>query len=281
MTIMTPAPVFISYAHEDKGWADRLRTHLAPLRQSGLVSDWHDGKIEPGVEWHPAILQALSDATLILALVSAAFLDSDYIRSVELVHALERHARGDARVLPIILRAVDLEATVLGRLQALPRDAKPILSYRDRDQALRDVARGIRRLLTSPSTTPVMSSGTVSHPEAVPLFLNHTSFLRPEKQAEFQRRTGVPLNHYDIRIIVDSEDESVLDQIERVEYILHEAYPEPIRVRTARDRPNRFLLKELANGEYLLRANVYLRGQDAPIPLQRYITLWPSGPELM
>lgn len=51
------------------------------------------------------------------------------------------------------------------------------------------------------------------------MFLSHTSFLRPEKQREFRQRAEVPLDHYDIRVIVDSEEDAVLDEIERVEYL--------------------------------------------------------------
>jgi hypothetical protein len=58
-------------------------------------------------------------------------------------------------------------------------------------------------------------------------FLNHTSFLRPGKQEELRRLTGVPLNHYDIRMVVDSYYRGTLDRIDRVEYILHSAYPSP------------------------------------------------------
>ena len=276
----TPVTLFISYAREDEVWANRLREQLAPLRQIGLVKDWQDSDIAPGDRWETNISQALETAELILALVSPSFLDSAYIREAEMARALERHARGEARVVPVILRAVAWEVTPLGRLQALPRDGKPILSHRDRDQALRDVATGLRRVLPGPKAADASSPPEATLSEAPPLFLNHTSFLRPEKQAEFRRRTGVPLDHYDIRVVVDAEDDAVLDEIERVEYLLDEGYPEPIRVRTARDRRERFLLKELANGEYLLRAKVFLRGKAAPVLLHRYITLWPSGPEL-
>jgi transcription initiation factor IIF auxiliary subunit len=73
----------------------------------------------------------------------------------------------------------------------------------------------------------------------------------------------------------------MLDFVSRVEYVLHRAYPESIRVRTAEhDRCTKFLLKELANGEFLLRANVYFADDRRPILLERYITLWRSGPEL-
>lgn len=107
-------------------------------------------------------------------------------------------------------------------------------------------------------------------------FLNHTSFLRPEKQEEFRRRTGLALDHYDIRVIVDSYYRGALDRVETVEYILHRAYPQPIQYR--RDPADKFLLKELANGEYVLKARVFLKDRREPVLLQRYITLWPSGP---
>jgi hypothetical protein len=117
--------------------------------------------------------------------------------------------------------------------------------------------------------------------EALPFdyyFLNHTSFLRRERQEEFRERTGVPLNHYDIRVIVDSYYRGALERIERVEYILHSSYPQPIQTR--RNPEDKFLLKELANGEYVLMAKVHLKDRKEPVLLQRYITLWDSGPRL-
>ena len=110
------------------------------------------------------------------------------------------------------------------------------------------------------------------------LFLNHTSFLRQDKQTEFQGKTGLPLPHYDIRVLLDSYYRGALDRVERVEYVLHESYPEPIQVRS--NRAQRFLLKELANGEYVLLARVFLRGLRSPLILQRYITLWKDGPRI-
>ncbi len=78
--------------------------------------------------------------------------------------------------------------------------------------------------------------------------------------------------------MVDSYYRGALDSIERVEYYLHEAYPEPIQIRT--HKKDKFLLKEIANGEYVMLAKVFLRGRKQPIVLQRYITLWKSGPRI-
>jgi hypothetical protein len=110
-------------------------------------------------------------------------------------------------------------------------------------------------------------------------FLNHTSFLRKNKQEEFRKLTGVNRDHYDIRVIVDSYYQGALGRIEYVEYILHRAYPEPIQYR--RNPEDKFMLKELANGQYVLMAKVFLKDQKVPMLLQRYITLWESGPRLL
>jgi hypothetical protein len=110
------------------------------------------------------------------------------------------------------------------------------------------------------------------------LYLKHTSFLRQDRQEEFQARTQLEFPHYDIRVIVDSYYKGALDRVDRVEYFLHESYPEPIRVRTSKE--DKFLLKEVANGEYVLQARVFLNDHRHPIILQRYLSLWESGPRI-
>jgi TIR domain/prokaryotic YEATS domain len=278
----SPVQVFISYSHKDEALLNVLRDHLSPLRRQGLIADWHDRRIAPGDRWDREINEQLERCQIVLLLLSASFIASDYIDGIEVAAALRRHTTGEAKVIPVVLRAVDWEETKLGKLQALPTSGKPVASWRDRDQAFRDVARGVRTVLTRLDSAPAISAPAIE--DETPqcgLFLNHTSFLRADPQAEFRARTGVPLDHYDIRVVLDAEEPEMLDAVSRVEYILDPAYPEPVQVRTAeRDRQTKFLLKELANGEYLLRARIYMVNRGAPICLQRYITLWRSGPEL-
>jgi len=110
------------------------------------------------------------------------------------------------------------------------------------------------------------------------LFLNHTSFMRANVQEDFKKITKVDATHYDIRVILDSYYKGALEQVERVTYYLDSSYPEPVQVRSQRE--NKFMLKEVANGEYVLLAKIRLRGKNEPIVLQRYITLWGSGPRI-
>ena len=63
--------------------------------------------------------------------------------------AMERHNRGEARVIPIILRPVSWQGAPFGKLQALPTDAKPIAlpSWHNLDRAYLDIIVGIRKVV--------------------------------------------------------------------------------------------------------------------------------------
>jgi O-acetyl-ADP-ribose deacetylase (regulator of RNase III) len=139
--------VFISYAHEDETLRQRLGRALSSLRREGLITDWHDREITAGSEWSTEIDQHLDSARVILVLLSFDFIDSDYCYGFEMTRALERHRAGDARVIPVVLRAVDWTHSPLGKLQALPKDGKPVTSWPDQDSAFLDVTEGIRAAL--------------------------------------------------------------------------------------------------------------------------------------
>lgn len=138
--------VFYSYAHEDEKLCGQLRKHLRSLTREGIVTEWFDREISAGASWDEEISDNLAAADIILLLISVDFLNSDYVWEKELPNALEQSARGDAVVIPIILRSCDWQTTAVGRakLQALPKDAKPVSDWSDVDKAFLNVALGIR-----------------------------------------------------------------------------------------------------------------------------------------
>jgi hypothetical protein len=140
--------IFFCYAHEDELLLKKLKTHLRPLQRQGHIEMWHDRDISAGAEWEHEISQHLNAAQIILLLVSPDFMASDYCYGIEMKRALERHQRGEARVIPIIVRPVYWQG-VLGKLQALPTDAKPVVDryWHTLDEALYDVAEGIRTVV--------------------------------------------------------------------------------------------------------------------------------------
>jgi hypothetical protein len=138
--------VLFCYAHEDEPLLGELLKHLGILKRLGVIRDWHDRRITAGTEWRGQISHHLDTAGVILLLVSADFVASDYCWDVELKRALDRHDKKEARVIPVILRPVDnWAAAPFGRLQAVPTDGRPVTDWDDRDQAFANVARHIRR----------------------------------------------------------------------------------------------------------------------------------------
>src|SRR5215211_1393002 len=99
--------VFVSYAHRDEALWHELEKHLALLRRQGVITTWYDRQITVGSEWAEEIDTRLTTAQIILLLISADFLASDYCYGIELQRAMERHAAKAARVIPILLRPVD------------------------------------------------------------------------------------------------------------------------------------------------------------------------------
>jgi hypothetical protein len=143
--------IFVSYSHRDAAFRDRLETHLAPLRRAGLVSVWHDRRIGPGEDWERAIDKQIHDSDIILLLVSANFIESDYCWEHEVAVALQRHERGEAIVVPILLSHCDWTLAPFAALQALPTAARPIAGWQRRDEAYADVARALRGLIQNAS----------------------------------------------------------------------------------------------------------------------------------
>jgi hypothetical protein len=80
-------------------------------------------------------------------LVTSSFLGSEFIGRVELTRALERHRRGEAIVIPVILKPADWQSAGLAGLQALPEDGKAVSTWSDHDAAYLDIAQGLRRAI--------------------------------------------------------------------------------------------------------------------------------------
>jgi internalin A len=139
-----PIGLFYSYSHKDEHLRNELETHLKLLVRQQVIAPWHDRMIGAGPEWRGRISEYLEAAGIILLLVSADFINSDYCFDVEMNRALERHQAGLARVIPVIIRDVDWSSAPFGELQALPRDGNAVTLWHDRDAAWRNVAVEIK-----------------------------------------------------------------------------------------------------------------------------------------
>lgn len=142
-------PVFISYAHKSAKDKSMLVTHLASLKREGMIKVWDDGAILPGQEWDKEIKDNLQAARIVVFLIDAHFMNSDYINRVEVQKAFERHKTNECVIIPVNVNYVDLTGSKLSEFQSLPHGpSRPVASYtHNPDEAWYQVAVGIRRVV--------------------------------------------------------------------------------------------------------------------------------------
>lgn len=150
-----------SYSHVDESLRCEFEKHLSLLKRSGRIESWHDRQILPVDEVDATIDAHFARADIVILLVSPDFLSSRYCMDIEVWRALHRHERGEARVVPVILRPCDWQDAPFGRLQACPRDGRPISLWTNRDEAFLDAVQAIKRLLPQRNHDPLRP-----HPQA-------------------------------------------------------------------------------------------------------------------
>src|SRR5260221_11780746 len=164
-----PLRVFLSYSHKDKELCDRFFVHLSQLKRQGLIEPWHDRCISAGADWAGALDEHLNSAHIVILLVSADFLASDYCNNVEMTRSLERSQNGEARLVPVILTPCDWETSRFAGLQALPEGGKPVVDWKTNDHGLNNAVKRLRRLIVelcgpAPVGVQVFQTAVRRHP---------------------------------------------------------------------------------------------------------------------
>ena len=83
--------VFFSYSRADEALRDQLEKQLSMLKQQGIIEVWHDRRIGAGKDFGKEIDHHVETDDIILLLVSADFLNSDYCYNKEIARAMARH----------------------------------------------------------------------------------------------------------------------------------------------------------------------------------------------
>lgn len=143
-----PYDIFLSYSHADEALMTLVREHLVLYDRMGQIRKWWDRKLLPGSPLDGSITSFLSSSDIILLFVSASFLASDYCYDVEMQQALRQHAQGRSVVVPVILRHCGWQAAPFGSLLALPTDGRPLTAWTDRDEAAKNIADGVMRIVS-------------------------------------------------------------------------------------------------------------------------------------
>ncbi len=143
-----PVKIFYCCALKDRALLDQLDSHLEVMKRQGKITTWSYRDIEPGKSRKHEVNKHLDTSDIILLLITPDFLHSD-LCDEEMHHAFARQLLGLVHVIPIILRPSGWENTPIGELHVLPIGGKPVTTWRDRDEAFQDVARGVSKVVTS------------------------------------------------------------------------------------------------------------------------------------
>jgi internalin A len=155
-----PLSLFICYAHANERLVKQLKPSLTVLARRGYIAPWRDTDLVPGEDWDETIKGKLSNAQMILFMVSRQFLASHYITTEERPLAMRLMAEKKAVVLPVLLLPCSWKAEDFARLEKLPRKDDPVSSFNPRDQAWalaeEGIVRAVEKFRASRKESPLM-----------------------------------------------------------------------------------------------------------------------------
>ncbi len=182
--------IFISYCRENKKWADLLVDQLKVLERQGIIDTWYDGQIEAGADWEKELTQELNTCSVAVLLVSAGFLNSDYIQDVEAPLLLERRVKDHIQVIPLIVEPCAWQVVSwLTEIQIFNRERGPLSGEPDPNTVLAAMAAeiGQKVLAMSKKQPPKPKPEPKEEPEPAPSNpLNKTLFVSYHEQDEDQ-----------------------------------------------------------------------------------------------
>ena len=144
---MEPVKVFISYSHKDESFKDELVEHLSGLKRNGIIHEWHDRALVAGDIWDDSIKKNMEESQIIIFLVSATFMKSNYINDVEIKTAMQKYENGEITIATVHIRPCDFGSLSLRKFQAMTENNKAVSLYQDRDAAWLEVIQNLKRVI--------------------------------------------------------------------------------------------------------------------------------------
>lgn len=194
-TLQNPLKTFISYSHKDKKYLDEFLKHLKPLCRQGYLENWTDRELIVGDHLDSKIIDNLDNANLVIFLVSADFLDSEYCYDIELTNSLERMKSDGIGVIPIIIKNCRWKDTPLKDYLVLPEDGVPVKSFSNEEDAWVSVVDAIKKKADNyndkenniSSSKTVIDSGVLS-PSLTSDFIEYLSDTEIKFQHKFKEK---------------------------------------------------------------------------------------------
>lgn len=147
-TVMNSLKVFFLYAKTDKRLAEILMHYLTPLVKMRKVDIYDGSDVIAGKEWDLETKENFNQSDIFIALISPDFVASDFCYEDDLKMVIEKHNNKHAIMLPILVKLTPFwKDLVIGKLDYLPIDGKPISQWKNEEEALFDVTKYIKKMI--------------------------------------------------------------------------------------------------------------------------------------
>lgn len=186
-----PPLVFVIHNKKDELQKEDLLGHLGVLKSSGRIRVWSEDQIVAGEDREAAIDQKICEAKIAILLITADFLNSEFIRDHVIPKLLERKTQEKSErliIVPVIAKYCfwSQESWLCG-LQVLPKNEPPV--WKDNQNpphaTLTCIAEEIASIVTKLQEEKVASSTpNVTESENVPVEENNTSNTAKEQGKE-------------------------------------------------------------------------------------------------
>ncbi|MCY7309200.1 MAG: TIR domain-containing protein, partial [Chitinophagaceae bacterium] len=125
--------VFISYSSKDIEYLNELLPYLIAFESAGSIELYYDGRISPGEPWSEVLSKFIREADVILFLLSADALVSDYITK-EIEIALSQQKNGSSKIFPLLIKECNWQSSPISKFLLIPKSAKPIESFEEKER---------------------------------------------------------------------------------------------------------------------------------------------------
>ena len=185
--------VFISYAHQDKIWLEKLQVHLKPLERDRKLIIWNDTRINPGDKWRDEISRALAQAKVAVMLMSPHFLASDFISKNEVPALINAAETEGLTILWVSVSHCVHKLSPVAQYQAVNDPAQPLdsLSESESGRVMTQIAYLIMKALNEPLRRPITDANVVSTDAEQSAASNEAKAPPPQKPQETTRDSSI------------------------------------------------------------------------------------------
>ena len=144
-----PLSTFLSYSHGDRKAKEIFQQNLTVMTKKNLITQWHDGLIEPGTRWQEEIEANLDKMDVFVGLLTTGFLASEFIEKVEIKAARMRLAVQDRNFMFVLILVEDISLAELdlADYQILKPGGKAVSQHKSRKDGFNVAQKELEHLI--------------------------------------------------------------------------------------------------------------------------------------